>query len=106
MNLESQKSNADWDHAQVAPDATSEQPDQELPTEHSKTHFGFRANDFVVYPAHGAGQILAIEEQAVAGVNLEFFVVYFAKKKMTLRVPTGKVANVRMRKLSDPTAIE
>jgi CarD family transcriptional regulator len=106
MNLESQRSNADSDHAQAAPGAASEPPDPNLPTELSKTHFGFRANDFVVYPAHGAGQILVIEEQIVAGVNLELFVVYFAKKKMTLRVPTGKVANLRMRKLSDPAAIE
>jgi len=106
MNLESQRSDADWDHAQAAPDASSEQSNQKSLTEHSKAHFGYRTNDFVVYPAHGAGQILAIEEQTVAGVNLEFFVVYFAKKKMTLRVPTEKVANVRMRKLSDSTAIE
>ena len=105
MNLVGQSSNADWEHAQSAPDTISE-PDQKLLTEHGKAHFGFRTNDFVVYPAHGAGQILAIEEQTVAGVNLEFIVVYFAKKKMTLRVPTAKVANVRMRKLSDPTAIE
>ena len=104
MNLVSQSANADWEHAQAAPDTISE-PNQELLTQHGKTHLGFRTNDFVVYPAHGAGQILAIEEQTVAGVNLEFIVVYFAKKKMTLRVPTGKVANVRMRKLSDPTAI-
>jgi CarD family transcriptional regulator len=104
MNLESQRSNPDQTHA--APDASSEQLDQNRPTEHSKKHFGFKANDFVIYPAHGAGQILAIEEQTIAGASQEFFVVYFAKKKMTLRVPTRKVANLRMRMLSDPTAIE
>jgi CarD family transcriptional regulator len=62
--------------------------------------------DFVVYPAHGVGQILRIEEQTVAGASLEFFVVYFAKSKMKLRAPTQKAANVGMRKLSDPTIIQ
>ena len=27
----------------------------------------FRPNDYVVYPAHGVGQIISIEEQEVAG---------------------------------------
>jgi CarD family transcriptional regulator len=49
---------------------------------------------------------LAIEEQTVAGASLEFFVVYFAKSKMTLRAPTRKAANVGMRKLSDPPVIQ
>jgi len=32
---------------------------------------GFKTNEFVVYPAHGVGQILAIEEQEIAGAKLE-----------------------------------
>src|SRR4029077_14662815 len=57
---------------------------------------GFKTNEFVVYPAHGVGQILAIEEQEIAGARLELFVINFMKDKMTLRVPTAKVANVGM----------
>ena len=67
---------------------------------------GFKASEFVVYPAHGVGQILAIEEQEIAGAKLELFVINFIKDKMTLRVPTAKVANVGMRKLSDPTLVK
>jgi CarD family transcriptional regulator len=67
---------------------------------------GFRANEFVVYPAHGVGQILAIEEQEIAGAKLELFVINFMKDKMTLRVPTAKVANVGMRKLSEPALVK
>jgi CarD family transcriptional regulator len=71
-----------------------------------ETRFGFKATDLIVYPAHGVGQIVAIEEQAVAGAQLEFFVVYFAKSKMTLRVPIRKAASAGMRELSDPAAIQ
>ncbi|MGY0570962.1 CarD family transcriptional regulator [Bradyrhizobium sp. RDM12] len=67
---------------------------------------GFKANEFVVYPAHGVGQILAIEEQEIAGAKLELFVINFIKDKMTLRVPTAKVANVGMRKLSEPVLVK
>ncbi len=67
---------------------------------------GFKTNEFVVYPAHGVGQILAIEEQEIAGARLELFVISFLKDKMTLRVPTAKVANVGMRKLSEPALVK
>jgi CarD family transcriptional regulator len=62
---------------------------------------GFKTNEYIVYPAHGVGQIVAIEEQEVAGAKLELFVINFVKDKMTLRVPTAKVAAVGMRKLAE-----
>jgi CarD family transcriptional regulator len=65
---------------------------------------GFKLNEFVVYPAHGVGQIVSIEEQEVAGFKLELFVISFLKDKLTLRVPTSKVTGVGMRKISDPDA--
>ena len=65
----------------------------------------FRPNDYVVYPAHGVGQIVSIEEQEIAGLNLELFVISFEKDKMTLRVPTNKAAEVGMRTLSSPDIV-
>jgi RNA polymerase-interacting CarD/CdnL/TRCF family regulator len=81
------------------------QADASSPVGPAAQSHGFRANEFVVYPAHGVGQILAIEEQEIAGAKLALFVINFVKDKMTLRVPTAKIANVGMRKLSDPTTI-
>jgi len=62
---------------------------------------GFKTGEFIVYPSHGVGQILAIEEQEVAGAKLELFVIDFVKDKMTLRVPVAKIASVGMRKLAE-----
>jgi len=62
---------------------------------------GFKTNEFIVYPAHGVGRIIGIEEQEIAGMALELFVINFDKEKLTLRVPTGKLASVGMRKLAD-----
>ena len=71
----------------------------------SKKKSEFSANDFVVYPAHGVGKIVSIEEQEVAGFNLELFVISFEKDKMTLRVPTNKATEVGMRPLAGPDVV-
>ena len=84
------------------PVAAAPRVEEKKPLTHRQ---GFKTNEFVVYPAHGVGQILAIEEQEIAGAKLELFVINFIKDKMTLRVPTAKVANVGMRKLSDPALV-
>lgn len=72
----------------------------------SKRKLTFKNNDYVVYPSHGVGKITSIEEQEVAGVTLELYVIDFEKDKMTLRVPTAKSESVGMRKLSDPAIVE
>ena len=65
----------------------------------------FRPDDYVVYPAHGVGQIVSIEKQEIAGIELELFVISFEKDKMTLRVPTNKATEVGMRGLSSPDVV-
>ncbi len=62
---------------------------------------GFKTGEYIVYPAHGVGQITAIEEQEVAGHKLELFVVDFEKDKMRLKVPVAKAASIGMRKLAE-----
>src|ERR1700754_4902427 len=90
----------------VSKPAVAAAPRVEEPKKVLTQRQGFKTNEYVVYPAHGVGQILAIEEQEIAGAKLELFVINFIKDKMTLRVPTAKVANVGMRKLSDPALVK
>jgi len=66
---------------------------------------GFKAGDYIVYPAHGVGQILAVEKQEVAGFALELFVITFLQDKMTLKVPLSKVLSGAIRKLSDAATV-
>ncbi|MEN8891366.1 CarD family transcriptional regulator [Planktotalea arctica] len=65
----------------------------------------FRTNQFVVYPAHGVGRVVSVEEQEIAEMMLEFYVVAFEKDKMTLRVPTHKAIDIGMRSLSSPDEV-
>ena len=74
---------------------------EQRPAVKATQRHGFKINEYIVYPAHGVGQILAIEEQEVAGYKLELFVINFIKDKMTLRVPVTKIATVGMRKLAE-----
>ena len=67
---------------------------------------GFKTNEFIVYPTHGVGRIIGIEEQEIAGMSLELFVINFEKEKLTLRVPTGKLESVGMRKLADDDIVK
>jgi len=79
-------------------------PKKKIPANSNKK-LEFKANDHVVYPTHGVGRIACVEEQEVAGMKLELFVIHFEKDKMTLRVPTAKAKAVGMRKLSSPDVV-
>ena len=49
----------------------------------------YKTRELVVYPSHGVGKVIGVEEQEIGGDVLEVYVVSFEKDKMTLRVPLG-----------------
>ena len=61
----------------------------------------FKAGQHIVYPAHGVGKVTGIEQEIIAGFDIETYVVHFEQDKMTLRVPTEKAENSGMRALSN-----
>jgi len=61
----------------------------------------FKTGQFIVYPAHGVGKVTGIEQDVIAGFDIETYVVHFEQDKMTLRVPTAKAATSGMRALSN-----
>jgi CarD family transcriptional regulator len=71
-----------------------------------QTRLGFKTGEYVVYPAHGVGVIVSIEEQEVAGLTLELFVISFEQDKLTLRVPVAKIKSVGMRKLAEEDEVK
>jgi len=60
----------------------------------------FDVGDYVVYPKHGVGRVVELQNEEIAGMKLELYVLRFEKERMTLRVPTNKAESVGMRKLS------
>jgi CarD family transcriptional regulator len=67
-----------------------------------KRKLEFSPADFVVYPTHGVGRIVKVEQREISGFKLDLFVIEFEKDRMTLRVPVGKAGAVGMRRLSSP----
>jgi len=72
----------------------------------SQQRLGFKTGEYVVYPSHGVGVIVGIEEQEVAGLSLELFVISFEQDKLTLRVPVAKIKSVGMRKLAEEDEVK
>ncbi len=66
----------------------------------------FSAGDFVVYPTHGVGKIVGVEEQEISGHELQLFVIKFETEKMTLRVPIEKAKVAGLRRLSSRQQME
>ncbi len=59
----------------------------------------FNAGDYVVYPAHGVGQIKGIETQNIAGCEIRLYNISFEKDRMRLKVPVMKASSAGLRKL-------
>jgi CarD family transcriptional regulator len=66
----------------------------------------FDEGDYVVYPTHGVGQVVAIENQEIGGLKLQLFVITFERDRMTLRVPVAKATKSGLRKLSSRTIMD
>lgn len=60
----------------------------------------FKIGTNVVYPSHGVGKIMQLEEQDIGGSKIKFLVIYFDKEKLNLRVPLAKAEKVGVRALS------
>ena len=66
----------------------------------------FTVGDYVVYPKHGVGRVIELQNEEIAGMQLELYVLRFEKERMTLRVPTNKVEAIGMRKLSSDKTLK
>lgn len=66
----------------------------------------FKANQHIVYPAHGVGIVTSVDQEVIAGFDIEVYVVHFEQDKMTLRVPTAKAGTSGMRALSDELTLK
>lgn len=66
----------------------------------------FSKGDYVVYPAHGVGQIEGIETQTIAGMSIPLYAVAFEKERMRLKIPVFKAQASGLRKLSSGSRLK
>jgi CarD family transcriptional regulator len=60
----------------------------------------FLKGDFVVYPAHGVGQIEGVETATIGGSEIRLYAIGFEKERMRLKIPVIKARTSGLRKLS------
>ena len=51
--------------------------------------------DFVVYPKHGVGKIVAVEKATIGQIDIQFYKIFVEKEKLTLTVPINQQVNLR-----------
>ena len=90
----------------AAPVAASQPRPAAVPLATGPKKLFFKINELIVYPAHGVGKVVKIEEQEIAGAKLELYIIDFEKEKLRLKVPTNKAAQKGMRRLADKGLIE
>jgi CarD family transcriptional regulator len=56
-----------------------------------------KIGDQAVYPAHGVGEVTAIENREILGHKQTFYIVRMLANGMTIMVPTNNVGNVGLR---------
>tara|TARA_B100000242_G_scaffold266883_1_gene216052 strand:- start:83 stop:745 length:663 start_codon:yes stop_codon:yes gene_type:complete len=55
----------------------------------------YNVKDFVVYPKHGVGKIIAIEKANIGEIDIQFYKILVEKEKLTLTVPINQQSKLR-----------
>ncbi len=66
----------------------------------------FQLGDVVVYPKHGVGEIISIDNMEIASIKTKFYVVKMEQSKLIIRVPLDKQEEVGLRKISSKKIID
>lgn len=66
----------------------------------------FKVGDMAVYPAHGVGEVMGIEDKEIAGSRAQFYILKIVDSGMTIMVPTTNVRNVGLREVINPEEVD
>ena len=55
----------------------------------------YNLKDFVVYPKHGVGQIMAVDKSKIGEIEIQFYKILVEKEKLTLTVPINQQSKLR-----------
>ena len=55
----------------------------------------YNVKDFVVYPKHGVGRVIAVEKATIGQIEIHFYKIFVEKEKLTLTVPINQQVNLR-----------
>ncbi len=55
----------------------------------------YNIKDYVVYPKHGVGKIIAVEKAKIGDIDITYYKVFVEKEKLTLSIPINQQSHLR-----------
>ena len=55
----------------------------------------YNINNYIVYPKHGVGKIVAVEKAKIGNIEISFYKVMIEKEKLTLSIPLNQQSHLR-----------
>jgi len=55
----------------------------------------YNLKDYVVYPKHGVGKIIAIEKATIGSIEISYYKVFIEKEKLKLSIPLNQQSHLR-----------
>jgi CarD family transcriptional regulator len=56
----------------------------------------YNIKDYIVYPKHGVGKIVAIEKAKMGSIDINFYKIFIEKEKLTLSIPLNQQSHLRL----------
>lgn len=66
----------------------------------------FKVGDKAVYPAHGVGEVTAIENRSIGGIEQTFYILRILENGMKIMVPTDNIRQVGLREVISKSKVE
>jgi CarD family transcriptional regulator len=66
----------------------------------------FKVGDKAVYPAHGVGEVTAIEDHEISGTTQKFYILRILDNGMKIMIPTNNVRQVGLREVIGADKVE
>lgn len=67
--------------------------------QHQHELMTFKVGDKAVYPAHGVGEVTAIENREISGMTQTFYILRILENGMKIMIPTNNVRQVGLREV-------
>ncbi len=55
----------------------------------------YNIKDYIVYPKHGVGKIVAVERAKIGSIDISFYKIFIEKEKLTLSIPLNQQSFLR-----------
>ncbi len=55
----------------------------------------YNVKDYIVYPKHGVGKIIAVEKAKIGSIDITFYKILIEKEKLTLSIPLNQQSHLR-----------